>query len=433
MGVTSTFTIDAGHPSLAGHFPGAPVLPGVLLLDETVRLVEQSHAAAATRWTIGAAKFVKPVLPGEILTLEHEPLPNGSVRFAISSAGRPVAHGVLRPAEALRRTEERRSPERLIAPAPAAGVGPRASDAHWARDPERGSPILISTMIFLSLALGRPVARCLLLLIVAYFFLFAPKARRHGREYLRRVLGRAPTAGDRLRQVHAFAATILDRLYLVKERYELFTITTEGEPLMRAAVERGCGAFLLGAHLGSFEIMSAVGRRQPGLRVVMAMYEDTVSKLHALAAAGNPASVPEIIPLGHLEAMLRIRDCLEAGSFVGMLADRTIGEAPAQRVSFLGRPALFPSGPMRAAAALRRPVYFMAGLYRGANRYHLVFRQIADFSEVARGEREAQVQEAVRRYAALLEEYCRSDPYNWFNFYDFWHDAAAAQPRGAGA
>ena len=43
--------------------------------------------------------------------------------------------------------------------------------------------------------------------------------------------------------------------------------------------------------------------------------------------------------------MLRIRDCLEAGGFVGMLADRTIGEAPAQRVSFLGTPALFPSGP----------------------------------------------------------------------------------------
>jgi predicted LPLAT superfamily acyltransferase len=416
MGVTATFKIDAGHPSLAGHFPGAPVLPGVLLLDETVRVIGQAHATAGTRWTIGAAKFLKPVLPGEILTLEHEPLPNGSVRFAVSSAGRPVAHGVLRPVEA----------------AAAAGVGPRTSDAHWAGDPERGSDALISIMIFLSLALGRPVARCLLLLIVAYFFLFAPKARRHAREYLRRVLGRAPTAGDRLRQVHAFASTILDRLYLVKERYELFAITTEGEPLMRAAVERGCGAFLLGAHLGSFEIMSAVGRRQPGLRVAMAMYEDTASKLQALAAAGNSASVPEIIPLGRLEAMLRIRDCLDAGSFVGMLADRTIGEAPAQRVSFLGRPALFPSGPMRAAAALRRPVYFMAGLYRGANRYHVVFRQIADFSDVARGEREPQVQEAVRRYAALLEEYCRSDPYNWFNFYDFWHDAAAAQPRGAG-
>ena len=75
--------------------------------------------------------------------------------------------------------------------------------------------------------------------------------------------------------------------------------------------------------------------------------------------------------------MLRIRDCLDAGGFVGMLADRTIGEGPAQRVTFLGSPALFPSGPMRAAAALRRPVYFMTGLYRGANRYHVVFRELA--------------------------------------------------------
>jgi len=127
--------------------------------------------------------------------------------------------------------------------------------------------------------------------------------------------------------------------------------------------------------------------------------------------------------------MLRIRDCLEAGKFVGMLADRSLGEAPAQRVSFLGRPALFPSGPMRAAAALRRPVMFMTGLYRGGNRYHVVFRPLADFSQRAPGGREAAVREAIERYVSILEEYCRSDPYNWFNFYDFWYDGAAA-PRG---
>jgi predicted LPLAT superfamily acyltransferase len=119
--------------------------------------------------------------------------------------------------------------------------------------------------------------------------------------------------------------------------------------------------------------------------------------------------------------MLRIRDALDAGGFVGMLADRTIGEAPAQVVDFLGAPALFPSGPMRAAAALRRRVIFMTGLYRGANHYHLVFHELADFSQPAPGGREAAVREAIARYVALLETYCRSDPYNWFNFYDFWH------------
>jgi predicted LPLAT superfamily acyltransferase len=419
VAATTTFTIDARHPALAGHFPGSPVLPGVVLLDEMVRVLEQANGGGAMHWTVGAAKFLKPVQPGETLTLEHELLPNGSIRFAVSSGGRPVAAGVLRPSEALR-----------AAPAGAASE-PRASDVHWAGARERGSATLTRIMIFLSLTLGRRTARVLLFGIAGYFFLFAPRARRFSRDYLRRALSRTPTAVDVFRQVFTFSSTILDRLYLANERYELFDITVEGEPLLRSMVARGTGAFLLGAHLGSFGITSAIGRRQPGLRVAMAMYEGTASKLNALAMS-KPASAPEIIPLGHLDAMLRIRDCLEAGTFVGMLADRTIGEAPAQRVEFLGSPALFPSGPMRAAAALRRPVFFMAGLYGGGNRYHVVFRELADFSSLPRGDRDAQVSEAIRRYVALLEECCRSDPYNWFNFYDFWDDAAGGA-HGASA
>jgi predicted LPLAT superfamily acyltransferase len=357
------------------------------------------------------------------------PLPNGSMRFEVLSAGRPVASGVLRPADPLGATRPALAAP-AATPAGAPSSQPRASDAHWAGARERGSATLTSIMIFLSLSLGRPVARTLLYGIATYFFLFGPRARRHARDYLRLALGREPSFVDVYRQVFTFAATILDRVYLGRERYELFDITTEGEPLMRSVVAAGKGAFLLGAHLGSFEIMSAVGRRQPGLRVAMAMYEDNASKLRVLFSR-HPASAPEIIPLGHLEAMLRIRDCLEQGCFVGMLADRTIREAPAVRIDFLGRPALFPSGPMRAAAALRRPVFFMTGLYRGANRYHVVFRRLADFADVPRAAREAEVQAAIRRYVALLEEYCRSDPYNWFNFYDFWHEAGGGKPGAA--
>jgi acyl-coenzyme A synthetase/AMP-(fatty) acid ligase len=99
----TALTIPAEHPALAGHFPGIPVLPGVLLLDEVVRLVESDGDLGGARWRIGAAKFVKPVRPGETLTLGHEPLPNGSIRFTILREGQPVAHGVLVPLA----TEER--------------------------------------------------------------------------------------------------------------------------------------------------------------------------------------------------------------------------------------------------------------------------------------------------------------------------------------
>ena len=67
----------------------------------------------------------------------------------------------------------------------------------------------------------------------------------------------------------------------------------------------------------------------------------------------------------------------------------------------------------------------MAGLYRGKNHYHVVFSEVADFSTIAAGERDAAVRAAIERYAALLDRCCRTDPYNWFNFFDFWHERTA--------
>jgi 3-hydroxyacyl-[acyl-carrier-protein] dehydratase len=97
MGTVTKLRICADHPTFAGHFPGAPVLPGVVLLDATLREIELSSDQPSSRWHIVAAKFQSAVRPGEALTLEHEQLPNGSIRFAIRTTGRAVANGVLMP------------------------------------------------------------------------------------------------------------------------------------------------------------------------------------------------------------------------------------------------------------------------------------------------------------------------------------------------
>ena len=99
MAPVTTLTIAPEHPALSGHFPGTPIVPGVLLLDEALCAVQSSRAYPPAGWRIGSAKFVKPVRPGESLTLEHEALPNGSIGFRVLSGGEPVARGVLVPVQ----------------------------------------------------------------------------------------------------------------------------------------------------------------------------------------------------------------------------------------------------------------------------------------------------------------------------------------------
>jgi predicted LPLAT superfamily acyltransferase len=103
-----------------------------------------------------------------------------------------------------------------------------------------------------------------------------------------------------------------------------------------------------------------------------------------------------------------------------MLADRGLGDDATVDCEFLGKMAPFPVGPFRMAALLRRPVFFMAGLYLGGNRYQIHFEPLADFSETPRAERDAAMRAAQQLYAERLSHFCRLAPYNWFNFFDFW-------------
>ena len=300
---------------------------------------------------------------------------------------------------------------------------------HWTQRPERSNLLMLRLMAWVSLRLGRRVSRSLLYGIAAYFLLLAPSARRSSKQYLRRVYP-SRRVGWRLQFRHflAFASVIHDRIYLVNDRFDLFDIRVQGDGLVREVLAQGRGAFMLGGHLGSFEVLRAVGQQQPGLRLAMAMFEENARKINALLQAINPAVHSHIVPLGKVDSMIAVHDLLESGAVVGILADRSLGSTGTRTLSFLGAPAQLPVGPFRMAAILRRPVLFMTGLYGGGKRYDIHFEMVADFSQIPAGGREAAVQTAMECYAALLEKYCHVAPTNWFNFFDFWQPPAAPHP-----
>ncbi|MDP2028295.1 MAG: hypothetical protein Q8K12_01495 [Thiobacillus sp.] len=87
--------IAANHPAYAGHFPGQPILPGVVLLDEALFALAALQGVAAATGQIKSAKFLSPVQPGESLRLEYSATAPGVFRFELKAAERVVASGVL--------------------------------------------------------------------------------------------------------------------------------------------------------------------------------------------------------------------------------------------------------------------------------------------------------------------------------------------------
>jgi 3-hydroxyacyl-[acyl-carrier-protein] dehydratase len=88
--VRERIRIDADHPSLAGHFPGNPVVPGVVLLDRVAAALERQGAGALRR--ILAVKFLAPLLPAQDAQISAT-CTGARVRFRIERDGTPILSG----------------------------------------------------------------------------------------------------------------------------------------------------------------------------------------------------------------------------------------------------------------------------------------------------------------------------------------------------
>jgi len=293
----------------------------------------------------------------------------------------------------------------------------------WMQRPERGDERWVRFMAFATKNLGRPFTRIFVYPVAAWFWLRTPAARSDSARYLTRVLDKPVTARDTFRHYLAFASTILDRLYFLQGRRDLFELEIFGKELLFDTLAEERGVFMIGAHMGSFESLRVMSKGHQQWRVSMAMFEDNARQIGAVLRTVDPRLEEMIVPLGQMDSMLKIQARLDRGDMVGFLADRTIGQDAVQTIPFLGAPASFPTGVFRMAAVMRRPVIAMAGLYLGGNRYRLHFIKLADFSDTPRAQRQQAVSDAVERYASTLEGFCREAPFNWFNFYDFWADA----------
>ena len=297
------------------------------------------------------------------------------------------------------------------------------SEQHWSARPEGGGHFAIWLIRTIGLRCGRGCARLLLYPITLYFFFRREYERRVSYAFLQRAFGRPATAWQVMRHIHRFAATILDRVFLLADRFSRFDVRVNGldELLSRMRPERG--VLLLGAHVGSFEVLRVLAVERPDVKVCVVLDTQKTPALTELLHALNPEIARNVIDASRpsAEIVLALGEAAHDGALVTLLADRARAHETTVVVDFMGAPAAFPVAPFLIGAMLKVPIVLCLGMYRGGNRYDLYFEAFADELVLPRRARKEELRAVVQRYASRLEHYVRQDPYNWFNWHDFWN------------
>jgi 3-hydroxyacyl-[acyl-carrier-protein] dehydratase len=91
--------IGAGHPALPGHFPGHPLVPGVVLLEQVVQALHAWRRQRVLR--VLETKFMAPLLPNETAVVRLTDMATGGtkIRFEIRRGDVTLARGVIEAAD----------------------------------------------------------------------------------------------------------------------------------------------------------------------------------------------------------------------------------------------------------------------------------------------------------------------------------------------
>jgi len=289
----------------------------------------------------------------------------------------------------------------------------------WFDVREVGTVWGIRFVAWLCTGAGRAPARLLLKVVAVYYLVTHRVARAASAGYWQR-LGEEATWRRMVDHIYHFGVVAMDRVMFVTKRTDAFKITRSGSENLAAVRSSGRGAILLGAHLGSFQAMSAVAD-SVNFRVRVVGDFRNAERINRVLREFNPASEASMIQISDsIDFVIAIKQAIDAGDLVAILGDRVRPREAWAFADFLGSQAAFPTGPYALASVLQCPIYLTFGLYREPNRYYLYCEPFAEGVRVPRSERTKVFQDQAQRFADRLSHYTRMAPNNWFNFFDFW-------------
>jgi predicted LPLAT superfamily acyltransferase len=313
---------------------------------------------------------------------------------------------------------------------------------HWSQEKES---VRTNFPILLTLRLIRLLPVCVVNVIAIFvsffFFLFSRRARIYALDFQRRMKnfsgGKIPKKLSAYKSVLSFSLCLVERIsgWTGKIQEENLIFNDDDISDYWRNLAEGRGAFVIGSHLGDMDLLRSLAtfsragvHREIPVTVIMEIKSDenfnaTLKKINPKyeITALDPKDIgPETITI--------LQEKIQRGEIVVATGDRTSAHSKGRifRRKFLGSDAEFPSGIFLMALLLQTPqTYFMFALRQKTvmlnpkNSVH-VHRAKTDFQNYRRKERDALAENLCGEFVSYLEKYSAEDPFQWYNFFDFW-------------
>ena len=205
----------------------------------------------------------------------------------------------------------------------------------------------------------------------------------------------------------------MDGVAFLVGKGSMFTHSFNGEEYLLDIKNGNRGGILLSAHLGSWETAGNLLKKRVTSKINVVMVDAEVEKIKSYLESTTGGSHYNIIPIkDDLSHVIMINNALRNNEFVAIHADRFLEGAKYLEMDFFGRKAKFPLGPFIIASKFDAPVSFVFAVKK--NKYHYELSSTKPINERLSPEEFAQ------RYISELEKKVKTNPEQWFNYFDFY-------------
>lgn len=305
-------------------------------------------------------------------------------------------------------------------------------EVDWKEQQERGAHWAFRLTVLTYRVLGRSICALIVYPVASYFYLTGGKTKKASLAYLQRVyrhpegrihFKKKPGFAAGHRHTMSFAFSILDKFGVWMKRISYKDIVFPGRQELVELLEQKKGLVLLSAHYGNIEIMRAVSQTISKVPVNVIMDRKNAESFNRLLKSTNENFDISIFASDDIDisTAAELKEKISRGEIVAIMADR-ITKGSANRTflkSFIGEDAPFPQGPFLIPWLLKAPTFMFLCSKKG-KKYEVYCEKFCDVDDFHKLKRNVFVDNICNSYVETLEKHCLKDPWQWYNFYDFW-------------